>query len=703
MAERVAANINRALHTLFETEADVYLLGEDVLDPYGGAFKITRGLSERYADRVLTTPLSENGIVGVANGLALRGNKVVVEVMFGDFLLLALDQLVNFAAKSVTMFGRSVSLPVLIRCPVGGRRGYGATHSQSVHKFVVGVPDLELWEVSPFVDTDALLTRVFARAAPAILFEDKVLYTRRMFEQGVVDAGWGFENVGDPTWTVVRHCDHPGDAQVVLVGAGGVAHRCLDAAAALHDRGVRAQVMVPTRLHPCDPAPVLDLFRAASRVVVVEEGTPDGSWGGVLAHRLHTQLWDELAAPVMLVNSRSSIIPAATHLEAAVLVGVDDVVAAALTSVGRAARTRRTTEAAPPPGVAAPVAWAATPPATGVPDAAAGTPLVVPRLNSNDDTAVLLEWLVADGATVQAGQPVAVLETSKSAVEIEVPRGGVLTGRAPVGEEYAVGQSIATLVDPAGVQVPALVPVSPVAPVRAGLPVGSPPVRRRMRTVQQAVAAVVSASHASIPPAFAAVGVAVDAALDHLERVEEETGAPVGLGALLIVALAALYPAHRGLFAAVDSEGNAAPTSCADVAVTVDAGTGLFLPVVRSGAAMTLEDVADRLVELQMAALGTELSDHDLDTRGVGMGVSLNLSSGADLIQPLILPGLSCMISIGAVRRALQVGPDDSPQVARVVTLGITHDHRVVNGGPATALLRDLAQLLRDPAGLPPH
>ena len=143
-------NLNRGLHTVFANDPRVYLLGEDVLDPYGGAFKVTRGLSTRYPDRVLTTPISEGAIVGVGNGLALAGDRAIVEVMFGDFVTLAFDQIVNFAAKSVAMYGRRLPMHLVVRCPVGGNRGYGPTHSQCPQKHFVGVPDLALFEVSPF-------------------------------------------------------------------------------------------------------------------------------------------------------------------------------------------------------------------------------------------------------------------------------------------------------------------------------------------------------------------------------------------------------------------------------------------------------------------------------------------------------------------------------------------------------------------------
>ncbi len=138
--ERVSEHLNEALASLMAQHERLHLLGEDLVDPYGGAFKISRGLSSRFPGRVLSTPISESGLIGVANGLALAGCPVIAELMFGDFIGLAFDQLLNFAAKSVTMFGRPVPLRVVVRCPVGGHRGYGPTHSQSPQKHLIGIP-----------------------------------------------------------------------------------------------------------------------------------------------------------------------------------------------------------------------------------------------------------------------------------------------------------------------------------------------------------------------------------------------------------------------------------------------------------------------------------------------------------------------------------------------------------------------------------
>src|SRR5512147_2574474 len=125
--------LNQALQRAFAANPDVILLGEDLLDPYGGAFKVSRGLSTAYPERVLSTPISEAALVGLAGGMALRGLRPVVEIMFGDFLTLAADQLINHAAKFRWMYHAdsldSFCLPLVIRTPMGGRRGYGPTHS----------------------------------------------------------------------------------------------------------------------------------------------------------------------------------------------------------------------------------------------------------------------------------------------------------------------------------------------------------------------------------------------------------------------------------------------------------------------------------------------------------------------------------------------------------------------------------------------
>lgn len=712
MAERVAENLNRALHELFAASSDMYLLGQDVLDPYGGAFKVTRGLSTAYPDRVLSTPISENAMAGVASGLALRGNGVVVEFMFGDFLLLALDPIINFAAKSVSMYGRPVPLRLLLRCPVGGNRGYGATHSQSMQKFLVGVPNLGLWEISPFIDASRIMRQMLETRRPGVLFEDKVLYTQRMFEAAQIDEDWRFEEAGGTSlWTVIRHREGR-SPDVVIIAAGGTAHRCLAAARRLRDQhGISATVAVPTMLYPCDPDPVLPALAPVGRMLLVEEGTPGGSWSAELAQQLHSRLWSDLLAPATILTSRDSIIPAAGHLEREILVTAEDVVRGAMELCDRVAP--RTASGLPQENNIGPAAEAspdmhARSAVLGSVDAAqpTGTAIMLPHLNANEEVALLMEWLVADGDEVTAGQLVAVVETAKTSTELEAPVSGRIRFFADAGTDQPFGSRLATVIGPQTADETAKSAPPPQAAVslakeghqvRQQRPMSGVAARERQRLVQSAVATTVSRSHRTIPPAFVACDVPVDQALAYLDDICERVGAPIDLGPFLIGALARLHPRHPGMFATVADDGTAATSSAADIAVTIDAGNGLYLPVIRAAGTIPLDALADRLVELQMDALSSSLTEADLDTTGVGLAVSLNLSSGVDLVQPLIMPGMSCIVSVGAVQSFVTLDPGGAPTLARQVTLGVAHDHRVVNGRPAMEMLADLTACFADP------
>ncbi|MEZ0072286.1 alpha-ketoacid dehydrogenase subunit beta [Planotetraspora sp. GP83] len=314
---RVAENLNAALHGLLEADPSAYVIGEDILDPYGGAFKITKGLSSRFPDRVLGTPISESGITGLAAGLALCGDAAVVEIMFGDFVALAFDQIVNFAAKSVSMYGSHVPMRMVVRCPTGGGRGYGPTHSQSMQKHFIGVPGLSVYEMSPLHDNQAVLAAMLASGGPSVFFEDKVLYTRRMH-----DVGDLFRHDFVPETDVARvFLDEPSAADCVIIAPGGMVDRAVRAMRTLLlEQEVTCCLLVPSRLYPFDAEPLLPALRGARAVLVAEEGTAGGTWGSEVAQRIHRLMWKDLRRPVTLVHSADSVIPTAAHLERRVLV-----------------------------------------------------------------------------------------------------------------------------------------------------------------------------------------------------------------------------------------------------------------------------------------------------------------------------------------------------------------------------------------------
>src|SRR3954468_14821737 len=165
-----------ALRSALEDDERVILLGEDIVDPYGGAFKVTRGLSTDFPDRVRSTPISEGSIAGMSAGLALAGYRPIAEIMFGDFLTLCFDQIVNHIAKYEAMYNGQATCPVIIRTPSGGGRGYGPTHSQSLEKHFLGVPHLKVVASSLVQAPSAGLRTRLAQGAPVLHIEHKLLY-----------------------------------------------------------------------------------------------------------------------------------------------------------------------------------------------------------------------------------------------------------------------------------------------------------------------------------------------------------------------------------------------------------------------------------------------------------------------------------------------------------------------------------------------
>lgn len=326
--ERVVENLNRALHALFARDPQIFLLGEDLLDPYGGAFKVSTGLSQRFPERVLATPLSEATFLGVASGMALCGEKVIVEIMFGDFIALGYDHILNFATKATAMYGHPLALNLVIRCPIGGNRGYGPTHSQSMQKYFVGIPHLSLFEISPFHDNEPLLSKLTNLGHPVILFEDKVLYTQRMYHAGSIDEYFRYEAL-DSEQNFVRVSLNGMDATqagCAIIAPGGMASRCMQAMKDLFlNLEILTQLFVPSQLYPFNIQTIAAYLRDIEHLFVAEESVRGGTWGNEVAQHIYAQLWGSLKHPVQLIASRESVIPAAPHLEKRVIVQAEDI------------------------------------------------------------------------------------------------------------------------------------------------------------------------------------------------------------------------------------------------------------------------------------------------------------------------------------------------------------------------------------------
>jgi 2-oxoisovalerate dehydrogenase E1 component len=261
--------INRALGDWLAADPAVVLFGEDIRSPYGGAFKATRGLSFAHPGRVLNTPISEAAIVGIGNGLALGGFRPVVEIMFGDFLTLCFDQILNHAAKFRGMYNRQVDNPVVIRTPMGGGRGYGPTHSQNLEKHFAGIPGLHVLVPHGRTRIGAMYRDLRGLREPALVIENKLLY-REQGDAALPGAGTLLEAGSPFPDTIIRPHGNP---DLTIVAFGRMSVLAESAAARLKaEEEIAAELVFPLQVSPFEPASILESVARTGKLLVVEEG-----------------------------------------------------------------------------------------------------------------------------------------------------------------------------------------------------------------------------------------------------------------------------------------------------------------------------------------------------------------------------------------------------------------------------------------------
>jgi acetoin:2,6-dichlorophenolindophenol oxidoreductase subunit beta len=328
----VLESLNTALHSALAADQRVVILGEDILDPYGGAFKVTRGLSSVFPERVLTSPVSEAGIVGIASGMAIRGLRPVVEIMFGDFITLAADQLINHVSKFRFMYNEQVLVPLVIRTPMGGRRGYGPTHSQSLEKIFMGVPGLRVLAVNPFDDPGKrLLHLILEEEEPTLFIENKLLYTFSIHDSKTLSDFEVSKSETGLTYTLAI-AGAP-TAALTIIAYGYMAELCRQAALRLaYEHEIFVELTIPTQLSPFEISPMLDSATRTRHLLVVEEGTLTLGWGAEILASIVERLPAQLYMSRRLAAADSPI-PASAPLEAAILPDIDRIIATAKTMV----------------------------------------------------------------------------------------------------------------------------------------------------------------------------------------------------------------------------------------------------------------------------------------------------------------------------------------------------------------------------------
>ena len=308
--------IQEAMAIALESDPKVFLMGEDI-GVYGGAFQVTGDLVERFgADRVIDMPISELGGAGVAVGAALTGMKPIFEFQFSDFATLAMEQIVNQAAKMRYMLGGDVSVPLVMRFPAGSGTGAAAQHSQSLEAWLAHVPGLKVLQPATPHDAKGLLLAAVADPDPVMIFEHKLLYKMK----GDVPEGYYTVPIGKAR--IARE-----GRDVTIVATSIMVHKSLEAAVALQAEGINVEVIDLRCIRPIDHATVIASVKKTHRLMCVYEAVKAFGMGAEISAMIaESDAFDYLDAPIVRLGGSDSPIPYNPDLEKAAVPQVNDII-----------------------------------------------------------------------------------------------------------------------------------------------------------------------------------------------------------------------------------------------------------------------------------------------------------------------------------------------------------------------------------------
>ncbi|MGM7723887.1 alpha-ketoacid dehydrogenase subunit beta [uncultured Metabacillus sp.] len=310
--------VREAMSQEMRQNEDVFILGEDI-GVYGGAFGVTRGMIEEFGpERVRNTPISEAAIAGGAVGAALTGMRPILELQFSDFITIAMDQMVNQAAKLRYMNGGIGSVPMVLRTPAGSGTGAAAQHSQSLEAWMAHIPGLKVIQPSTAYDAKGLLKAAIDDDNPVIFYEHKLLYKTK----GDVPEEQYSIPIGKAD--VKRK-----GTDVTIVATSIMVHKALEAAAELEKEGVDVEIVDPRTLVPLDEETIIESVKKTGRLIVVHEAVKRGGFGGEIASMIaESEAFDYLDAPIKRLGGLSIPIPYNPTLEKAAIPQVPDIIGA---------------------------------------------------------------------------------------------------------------------------------------------------------------------------------------------------------------------------------------------------------------------------------------------------------------------------------------------------------------------------------------
>lgn len=307
--------IREAMRMKMKADENVLIFGEDV-GAFGGCFGLTAGLFDEFGEkRVKDTPISEGAIVGCAIGAAATGLKPIAEIMMGDFVTVAMDMLVNQAAKLRYMFGGKISLPMVVRLPGGAGLSAAAQHSQSLEAWLTHVPGLKVVYPSTPADAAGLLLTAIDDDNPVAFMEHKAMYgLKGEVPDDIKPIPFGVADIKRE------------GKDVTIIATGKMVHEALKAAQQLSKDGIEVEVVDPRTLFPLDKETIFNSVNKTGKVVVVTEENKRGGYGGEISAMISEEIFDSLDAPVVRIGALNTPIPFAPNLESFVLPASKDIV-----------------------------------------------------------------------------------------------------------------------------------------------------------------------------------------------------------------------------------------------------------------------------------------------------------------------------------------------------------------------------------------
>lgn len=331
---RYSTLINETLNDLLKQYNDLILVGEDIEDKnsfnpkeYGGAFKVTKNLSIKYPDQVFNTPISEAAITGISSGYVLAGGKAILEIMFGDFTTLIFDQLLQHASKFEYMYAGKINCPLIVRTPMGGRRGYGPTHSQSLEKFFLGIPNLSVialnHRISPRFIYNTIITNF---NNPCLVIENKILYTLENSKSKLIGYNYLFNEKSDTIPSLmISPKDYPAELTILCYGGSLIEIEKVAEKLCMEDE-IFIDIICPTIISEISAIEILTSLQVTKKLLIVEEGNNFASWSSeVIAKISEKQL-----NPSITRISNNEIIPSSFDAELNTLPSVNKIYKTAL-------------------------------------------------------------------------------------------------------------------------------------------------------------------------------------------------------------------------------------------------------------------------------------------------------------------------------------------------------------------------------------